>query len=431
LLLESNSYWQEKLTGKQQGIFHDTILKRAERNPREIKRYINSMLIHGAGALHAKSENNETFSFAQGVQVFLIRKILDEEYTAGLMVETENGKKFLWEWSSILEKNQRKSPIVSRIKEYLKALEGNDDEQDKHNHMIDKIPEHFLPIIKNQSYRQYREILDNSEIAKLLSIGLYPKDSELLLGEISNDINLNDRLIQEAIAKWLKKKPDEVTSSDYPKVTHLTLTGKEVYDISLLSMLTNLMVLKLVQTSINDITPISELTQLSKLDLSGVNINEITPLSKLVQLELLILPVMKINDFTPLSKLTRLSELYLAKTGINDLQVISELNQLTGLYLSGTAISDLTPISGLSKLKTLDLSDTKISDIPPLSGLTKLERLRLMNTEVENISALSGLSKLRQLFLVGTKVRDLSPVLHINGLKIIGKDELQQKQSSQ
>lgn len=50
----TNEYWQKELSPEEQGVFRNVVLELAQQNPREVKRLLNSMLIHGAGAMQVK-----------------------------------------------------------------------------------------------------------------------------------------------------------------------------------------------------------------------------------------------------------------------------------------------------------------------------------------------------------------------------------------
>jgi predicted KAP-like P-loop ATPase len=55
-LLEGMEYWKEHLDQKEREIYRKIILKRAKKNPREIKRLINSAFMGGVGALKISGE---------------------------------------------------------------------------------------------------------------------------------------------------------------------------------------------------------------------------------------------------------------------------------------------------------------------------------------------------------------------------------------
>ena len=75
-------YWKDQLDDVPQEALRRVILKLAGRNPRELKRLLNSALIGGAGALNLAYDDDEDppFTFAQGLQLFFVRKILDERF---------------------------------------------------------------------------------------------------------------------------------------------------------------------------------------------------------------------------------------------------------------------------------------------------------------------------------------------------------------
>jgi len=56
----------------------------------------------------AATAKKRKFTFAQGMQVFLVRKILTERYTMGLLIETKTGNDFFHHWSKIVR--EKKGP---------------------------------------------------------------------------------------------------------------------------------------------------------------------------------------------------------------------------------------------------------------------------------------------------------------------------------
>lgn len=105
--------WQEKLSPDHQSLFRGLVLNLAERNPREIKRILNSAFMSGAGAEMIKVDKGERPpGFEQGLQDFFIRRILRKpqyERVADI-IDTDDGRRFLNVWSQVVCKNYSESP---------------------------------------------------------------------------------------------------------------------------------------------------------------------------------------------------------------------------------------------------------------------------------------------------------------------------------
>ena len=87
---------------------------------------------------------------------------------------------------------------------------------------------------------------------------------------------------------------------------------------------------------------------------------------------------------------------------------LSGLTKLTSLELEHTNISDISVLSNFTKLQWLRLQNNSITDISHLSGLTEMIRLRLDDNSITDVSHLSGMTKLRALYIAGNPISDYS-----------------------
>jgi len=111
--LEAVPYWSEKLSDEHQKLFRGLVLTLAGRNPREVKRILNSALMSGAGIQMMKVEKGKSeLRFEQGLQDFFIRKILQKPQYERLaaMIDTDEGRKFLNVWSQVARRGYAKNP---------------------------------------------------------------------------------------------------------------------------------------------------------------------------------------------------------------------------------------------------------------------------------------------------------------------------------
>ncbi len=183
--------------------------------------------------------------------------------------------------------------------------------------------------------------------------------------------------------------------SSLNSLTHLSLSGNEIKDISFLSHMNQLEYLDLSSNAIQTFSPISSLTHLQTLLVDYNNVGSSDNPSLLPSL----------------AGLKELKVLSCVKNGISDLTPLSELNKLEFIILDSNQINDLTPLSGLSSLQTLSVKLNKLKDIAPLAQLSSLKIL--MTSEISNLSPLSNLQNLTLLQIVGNQLKDLSPVKHV------------------
>jgi Leucine-rich repeat (LRR) protein len=124
------------------------------------------------------------------------------------------------------------------------------------------------------------------------------------------------------------------------------------------------------------------------LDLSASELSDISALSQLTELGLLKLGYNQITDLSPLAGLTKLNTLILDNNQIVDLSPLSGLTELRFLSLDNNEIQDLSPLSGLTELGKLLLNQNNITDLSPLKSIPQLYWVMLNNNRIEDISPL-------------------------------------------
>ncbi len=369
----TNQYWTTMLGEDERQLFRGVVLHLAQRNPREIKRLLNSVLIHGAGVRHVK---DKPFTFAQGMQVYLVRKILDQRYTMGLTVDTQAGMNFFHRWSQLVRGGAERN--VKAPEDQAAALLGAAYTEDLSASASRRAPSEGRPkgpydeLLTRPQFAHLRRLLADRDLGRLMQIE-YPADTSPLAAASPQELPRG--LIREALARQHRKKDSELTPEDYQDITELNLDGVEIDNLS----------------------PLQAMPQLESLDLSFTNV----------------------TDLDPLNTLKGLKELLLTKTPVVELSPLRALENLQTLSLAQTELADLRPLGGLPGLVTLSLRNTPISDITALAALEKLESLDLSATEVADISALAGLKMLRELSLKGTQVRDVSPLHRLSRLEFV------------
>ena len=140
----------------------------------------------------------------------------------------------------------------------------------------------------------------------------------------------------------------------------------------------------------NSITDISltDLPKLTFLTLERNDITDISTLSGLTSLTSLNLEHNLIADLSVLSGLTNLTVLRVGWNEITDISALSGLTSLTYLSLRDNFVGDLSALNGLTSLTDLDLgNNVGVSDIAPLltnPGLGAGDDVRLYGTNVSS-----------------------------------------------
>lgn len=343
-------YWKDQLDDVPQEALRRVILKLAGRNPRELKRLLNSALIGGAGALNlAYDDKDPPFTFAQGLQLFFVRKILLDDFTFASLIGAPRGDQFFGAWSKIVRDHEDEEGFKRSIDittETAKRSERGLPEAEKELATSRKaarlamtegprlsadVPEAYRKLVEVKEFGNLLHILGNEELGELMRIE-YPKDTSLI-GKAAG-VALPQGLIGEAIARQCEAAdPANPTKEEIAKISELDLRGLDI----------------------SDLEPFKGLTSLKVLDLEGT----------------------QVRDLEPIKGFTSLKTLYLRGTQVSDLEPIKTLTRLEILGLQGTQVSELEPIKALTSLRLLSLNGTTVSDLEPIKGLTSLGWLHL------------------------------------------------------
>jgi len=389
----------------------------------------------------SKTINNakSRLTFKQGLQLFFVRKILDERYTMGSLVGSERGNEFFRQWSGIVCEGRKKDkdfPCGIRIpKAFGKVTSEEGSEIDgslssevkKFGKQVQEVKgglelvievgkygEAYRPMLENPRFSGLFHLLGDEDLGQLMRI-LYPAESVEITAVVGTSKDAD--IIREAIARYRGKKPDELRGDDYSNCKELNIYGSEISDLEPIKALSSLNGLYLSGTQVSNLEPIKGLSSLQGLDLSNTKVSDLEPIKGLSGLRRLDLEGTNVSDLEPIKRHSGLKRLYLSNTQVSNLEPIKGLSSLQRLDLEGTQVSDLEPIKGLSSLQWLDLEGTKVSDLEPIKGLSSLQRLDLEGTKVCDLEPIKGLNSLKSLGLSGTQVSNLEPIKGLSSLK--------------
>ena len=156
----------------------------------------------------------------------------------------------------------------------------------------------------------------------------------------------NEEYLQERYEEFIEerfshlKKPWQLTDNDYKKIKELYISDPDVYNISLLSKLTNLEELEFYNVKVSNLEPIANLTNLKELRLRKLPASNLEPLRNIKNLEKLRLYEMPISDIEPLRNLTKLEEIRMYDVDVKNLDVLFYLKNLKVLWLLAVPVSN-------------------------------------------------------------------------------------------
>jgi len=356
------------------------------------------------------------FTRSQGIQLFFIRKILDEDHTMVTFFADEKIHDFFRQWSQIVRDNKNDEGFPLTINVPVDFLKHTDEPVEKEVDLIvlgeeitkhytptesklDAVPEAYHPLLKDLKFAPFFPLLKDANLSQLMKIE-YPADTTGIPARTES--SPDEDIITEVIAKQRSLKTSEITADLLKNVKSLNLSGRKFTGLAPLQNLTNLQYLYLGNSNITDLTPLQNLTKLKQLWLSNTQVTDLTPLQNLTNLQILYLDGTQVTDLTPLQKLTSLKYLILAGGQVTNLAPLKKLSDLQLLHLTRTQVADLTPLQKLTNLQELYLNNTQVTDLAPLQKLTNLQELYLDNTQVTDLAPLLNLRSLAHLDISNT-----------------------------
>lgn len=233
-------------------------------------------------------------------------------------------------------------------------------------------------------------------------------------GEDSFEAEMNEYNFKLTDKSYRKdKNSNEIYKSDLEKIEALAVRGMDAAEENLIEVnsikgLEYCKNLKTLTISSGEIPDDNEEIRYSK----GA-IKDLTPLSNLKKLELLRLSHNEISDVSPLKDLTGLKYLYISHNNVSDISSLKNLANLESFDFAVNKITDMSIVENFKNLKLLDIYSNKISNINYIKELEKLTYFRADSNNIENIDALKNLKLLEDLDLGNNKLKDTSV---LNGL---------------
>lgn len=417
-------YWTQMLGGQDseyRQVLEQVLQDLAGNNPRQVKRLVNSALSTGVGAMNFADicSDDSQLRFAQGVQVFLLWRILEKVYGArGHWVRENGGCMFFKAFSDAMIASDKKGCVIkiaqprknTVIDPWVSVTASSPEQkfvdQETSEVFADLQPPFraaCLEVVRNEemSTSQLVRLINNQNTQKLMRIPFSEAVAQHVGGmetveAFALSMDSIPSVIRHAIASSLGKPVENLVEDDLARVESLDLMRHRIVDDDLkyLTDCTRLQYLNLTQTQISSagLSSLSGLSRLQSLQLSNTPIND--------------------AGLSRLSGLTGLQYLWLVSTQISGVGLLhlSNLNRLQGLWLEGTKVDDagLSNLPEISSLRELGLSNTPISStgLSYLSGLVGLERLWLGQTHIDDtgLKHLENLLGLNRLHLSGTNV---------------------------
>ncbi|XP_049669719.1 leucine-rich repeat and guanylate kinase domain-containing protein isoform X1 [Accipiter gentilis] len=224
-------------------------------------------------------------------------------------------------------------------------------------------------------------------------------------------------LDEDTVAEGLHKLGRSAPGVEYVYL-NLSLSGRELSDINILSRYVHLQKLELSYNKINDLSCISHMPHLLELNASN---NELTtyfvfkPPKNLKEVDFSYNQIPKMQDLSAYQSLTIL---LLDYNNIEEIRGLEKCHSLTHLSLSHNR---LIAISGLENLpiRILNLSSNQIEKVTGLDSLKTLQKLDLSSNKITSLEGLEKHDLLEMINLEDNQIAELRELEYIEDLPLL------------
>ncbi|KAF1450090.1 Leucine-rich repeat and guanylate kinase domain-containing protein, partial [Pygoscelis papua] len=224
-------------------------------------------------------------------------------------------------------------------------------------------------------------------------------------------------LDEDTVAEGLHKLGRSAPGIEYVYL-NLSLSGRELSDINILSRYVHLQKLELSYNKINDLSCISHMPHLLELNASN---NELTtyfifkPPKNLKEVDFSHNQIPKMRDLSAYQSLTKL---LLDFNNIEEIRGLEKCHSLTHLSLSHNR---LIAISGLENLpiRILNLNSNQIEKITGLDSLKTLQKLDLSSNKITSLEGLEEHDLLDMINLEDNQIAELRELECIEDLPLL------------
>ena len=170
----------------------------------------------------------------------------------------------------------------------------------------------------------------------------------------------SERIIQKAVAKYLKKEPNDLTNEDYANIKDIWIdTDVRFIHIGMdIQYVEDPAFLGIPAIELSDTKLFEKFTNLRVLRMNNVKY-----------------PESKIPGW--MKMLRKYGIINTANRFFIDVESLKGLSNLQVINFQGTSIKNIKPLSNLSNLRELTISNTHVTDLAPLKELKNLECLTI------------------------------------------------------
>ncbi|KFQ35919.1 Leucine-rich repeat and guanylate kinase domain-containing protein, partial [Merops nubicus] len=224
-------------------------------------------------------------------------------------------------------------------------------------------------------------------------------------------------LDEDTVAEGLHKLGRSAPGTEYVYL-NLSLSGRELWDVNILSRYIHLQKLELSDNKINDLSCVSHMPYLLELNASN---NELTtyfgfkPPKNLKEVDFSYNQIPKMQNLSAYQSLTKL---LLDCNNIEEIRGLEKCHSLTHLSLSHNRLTAITGLQNLP-IRTLNLSSNQIEKVTGLESLKSLQKLDLSRNKITSLEGLQEHDLLEMINLEDNQIAELRELEWIEDLPLL------------
>jgi len=238
-------------------------------------------------------------------------------------------------------------------------------------------------------------------------------------GEVADLSPLSALALEELyIGQSLAPNLTTLTGVAASSLSTLKVSESAVEDLSGAENLSTLRILELRDNAIQDVSILAELNQLQELRLDGNRLREVAALASLPNLQRLSLDGNELTTLASLDAHPKLTSITVTGNRITSLAGL-DLPSLFELDVSDNTLEEMGDLSRMPALLWFNASNNELITIDGIESLQRLERLDLSGNPIANVSSLAPLTSMQRLSMNDTAVEDLTPVGQLTALSAL------------
>ena len=200
-------------------------------------------------------------------------------------------------------------------------------------------------------------------------------------------------------------------------LTHLSLYGNQISDISALAGMKSLQALDISNNPVLDIGPLAQCPALEELDISVTGVTDLSVLGELSLRKLELFGMRQDADLSVLENLKHLNQLCADGLSAEAIQSVCRLENLTSLLIFNSGVKSIQPFMALKQLSLLNLRGNALENLDGIEAFEHLNLLELSWNRLTSLEPLRGRGDIQSLSIGGNPITDFTPLATMPALR--------------